>query len=71
MKTSEFFGKEVLDADAIKVGKVDDIDVDVLKGTVNSIIVKSGLIKKYVLSLDKIDKIGDKVILRIKAAELK
>ena len=71
MKTSELFGKEVLDVDAIKVGKVADIDVDVLKGVVNHMIVKAGLTKKYVVSLDNIDKIGDKVILRIRTEALK
>ena len=70
MKTREFFGKEVLDSDANKVGKVADIDVDLLKGVVNHMVVKSGLTKKYNITLDKIEKIGDKVILRTKANEL-
>ncbi|MBP1707078.1 MAG: hypothetical protein H6Q39_802, partial [Chloroflexi bacterium] len=30
-----------------------------------------GLTKKYVVALDNIEKIGDKVILRIKAEDLK
>lgn len=71
MKTHEFFGKEVLDADANRIGKVADIDVDLLQGVVNHMVVKSGLTKKFNVSLDKIEKIGDKVILRIKANELK
>jgi sporulation protein YlmC with PRC-barrel domain len=71
MKTREFFGKEVLDADANRVGKVADIDVDLLQGVINHMVVKSGLTRKYVIGLDKIEKIGDKVILRVKADELK
>jgi sporulation protein YlmC with PRC-barrel domain len=30
MKTSELFGKEVLDANAYRIGKVSDIDFDPL-----------------------------------------
>ncbi len=70
MKTHELFGKEVLDSDANRIGKVADIDVDILKGLVNHMIVKAGLTKKYIVGLDKIEKIGDKVILRIKSDEL-
>ena len=71
MNTNEFFGKEVLDVNANRVGKVADIDVDVLQGVVNHMIVKAGLTKKYVVSLDKIDKIGDKVVLRVTKDDLK
>jgi hypothetical protein len=34
-------------------------------------IVKAGLTKKYTVNLDKIDKIGDKVFLRVTLADLK
>ena len=71
MNTHEFFGKEVLDAAANRIVKVADIDVDLFKGVVNHMVVKACLSKKYIIGLDKIEKIGDKVILRIKADELK
>ena len=71
MYTNELIGKEVLDVDANKIGKVSEIDVDLLKGVVNHIIVKAGLTKKYVVSLDKIDKIGDRLTLRVRANDLK
>ena len=71
MNTNKFIGKEVLDVNADRVGKVDDIDVDVLQWVVNHVIVKAGLTKKYVVDLDKIDKIGDKVILRVSKDDLK
>jgi sporulation protein YlmC with PRC-barrel domain len=71
MKTSELFGKEVLDANAYRIGKVSDIDFDPLSGVVNHLIVKAGFTKKYVVTLANIDKIGDRVILRIKAEDLK
>ena len=65
MNTGELFGKEVLDIEANSVGKVSDIDFELLQGTIGHIIVKAGLNKKYYVNIDKIDKIGDKVILNI------
>jgi len=71
MNTNELFGKEVLDVNANRIGKVADIDVDLLQGVVNHVIVKAGSTKKYVVTLDKIDRIGDKVILRVTKDDLK
>ena len=70
MNTKELFGKEVLDTNANSVGKVADIDFDIKQGTLNHIVVKAGLKRRYVISLDKIDKIGDKVILATRQDEL-
>ena len=71
MNTKELFGKEVLDISANKIGKVSDIDFDMQQGIINHIVIKAGLTKKYHITLDKIDKIGDKVILRIGEEELR
>ena len=71
MRTNEFFGKEVLDINANRIGKVNDIDVDMFRGVVNYMIVKAGLTKKYTINLDKIEKIGDKVFLKVARADLK
>ena len=71
MYTNTLFGKEVLGPDANRIGKVVDIDVDLLEGIVNHLVIKAGLIKKYVVCLDKIDKIGDRIILKVRTDELK
>lgn len=71
MDTKELFGKEVLDVNANKIGKVVDIDFDMQQGVVNYIVAKSGLTKKYHITLDRIDKIGDKVILKIAEDEIR
>ena len=65
MNTKELFGKEVLDMNAYKIGKVSDMDFDLQQGVINNIVVKAGLTKKYNISLDKIARIGDKIILKI------
>jgi len=71
MKTSELFGKEVLDANANRVGKVADIEFDLSQGVVNNLIVKAGFTKKLTIPLSSIDKMGDKIILKVKQEELK
>jgi sporulation protein YlmC with PRC-barrel domain len=70
MNTNELFGKEVLDVSANKIGKVVDLDFDIQNGIIDHIIVKAGLIKRYAVSLDKIDKIGDRIVLKIREDEL-
>jgi len=70
MNAKELLGKEILDVNAKRVGKVSDIGLDMQQGVINHIVVKAGLIKKYHVSLDKIDKIGDEVILKVGEDEL-
>jgi sporulation protein YlmC with PRC-barrel domain len=68
--TKDLFGKEVLDDAANSIGKVAEINFDVNKGTLNHFIVKSGWGKKYNITFDKINKVGDKVILNIKKDQI-
>lgn len=70
MYTNKLLGKEVLDVNGNKIGTVADIDVDLIKGTIDHLLVKSGLLKKYTISLDSIDKVGDRLILKIRTDEL-
>jgi sporulation protein YlmC with PRC-barrel domain len=70
MHISEILGKGVLDLNANSVGKVVDVDVSLPEWTINHIVVKMGLIKKLTIGLDKIDKVGDKIILKVTKDEL-
>lgn len=70
MKAKELLGKEVLDANAKRLGKVTDFEIDVSKGIVQYIDVKAGLRKGYVIGLDKIQVVGDRIILKVKEEEL-
>jgi len=70
MNTKKLFNKEVLDSQGNVIGRVDDVNVDMDKRTVSSIVVKTGLLKKIDINLDKITTIGDKIILNIKKDEL-
>ena len=65
MNAKELLGKEILDVNAKRVGKVSDIGMDMQQGVITNIVLKAGLVKKYDISLDRIDKVGDQVILKI------
>ena len=65
MKAKELFGKEVIDVDAKVVGRIADMEIDINKASIRSILVKAGLTKKLLILPGDIDKIGDKVVLKI------
>ena len=70
MHTSELLRKQVLDKNGNDVGKVVDIDINLPVWSVNQITVKIGMMKKLLIGIDMIDKVGDKVILKITRDEL-
>jgi len=70
MHTSELLRKQVLDKNGNNVGKVVDIDINLPVWSVNQITVKIGMMKKLLIGIDMIDKVGDKVILKITRDEL-
>ena len=65
MKSNELVGKEVIDAGAHVIGNVKAIDIDLKKWSVTGIIVKTGFIKKLLITTSDIDKVGDKVVLKV------
>ncbi len=65
MKAKKLFGKEVIDVDARVVGKIVDMELDVSKASIRSILVKSGLGKRLSILPQDVDKIGDKAVLKI------
>jgi len=65
MKSREIFGKEVIDAEARRVGTVQELEIDVIKWTVTGIIVKKGFLRKVSIAAGTVDKVGDKVVLKV------
>jgi sporulation protein YlmC with PRC-barrel domain len=65
MKAKDLLGKEVIDVNARVVGKIANMDLDISKASVRSILVKAGFRKKLSILPGDIDKIGDKVILKV------
>jgi sporulation protein YlmC with PRC-barrel domain len=65
MNSNELIGKEVIDAGAKVIGPVKGFSIDLKKWTVTGLIVKTGFIRKTTILTGDIDKIGDKVILKV------
>ena len=70
MLISNIIRKEVLDKNANKIGMVVDIDYNFPLWTINYLVVRMGIMKKINVGVEKIDKIGDKVILIVTKDEL-
>lgn len=65
MNAKELMGKEVLDSEAKVLGNVKDLDIDLKKWAVTGIIVKMGFLRKRIILTTDIDKIGDRVFLKV------
>jgi len=70
MLISSIMRKEVLDKNGNKMGLVVDIDYNFPLWTINSLVVRMGIIKKINVGVEKVDKIGDRVILKVTKDEL-
>ena len=70
MKVKELIGKKVYDKDAIEIGKISDLDIDISNFTVEKIYIKSGMTKHHEVSPENIDRLGDTVILKSAKGEL-
>lgn len=71
MHAKDLSGKDIVDSKGDKVGVVDDLEIDVMSKRITGIIAKEGTISsklgmgtERMISMDMIDAIGDKIILR-------
>jgi sporulation protein YlmC with PRC-barrel domain len=65
MRSREIIGKEVIDAGARIVGRVKDVDIDPVKWNVTGIVIATGFMRTRTLLTGDIDKVGDKVVLKV------
>ncbi len=70
MRSRELIGKEVIDAGARNVGKVKDVEIDPLRWNVTGIIVTTGFMRSRTVSPGDIDKVGDKIVLKVAADKM-
>ena len=70
MLVKKIFTKEIIDSQGDKVGKIADIDVDMSNGTINFVVLSTGVFAKREMKLDKIKTIGDTIILNVKKDEI-
>lgn len=70
MLVKKIFTKEIIDSQGDKVGKITDMDVDMNNGTINHVILSTGVFSKREMKLDKIKNIGDTIILKVKKDDI-
>jgi len=71
MLVKKLLGKEVIGSRGDKIGKMGDLDIDIVSGTVKYAVINAGLNTKYKIKLDDIVTVGDSVILRLSGSDLK
>ncbi|MDO5851589.1 MAG: PRC-barrel domain-containing protein [Methanobacteriaceae archaeon] len=74
MKMSKLIGKKVLDGNAFDLGKIQDFDMDIKEGKINSITITPNEIsfKKVSMNVNitEISEVGDYVLLNINKSEI-
>lgn len=71
MLVKKFIGKEVIGSRGDKIGKIADLDIDILSARIKYVVVQAGFSKKYKIKLDDIVTVGDTVIIRLTEDDLK
>jgi sporulation protein YlmC with PRC-barrel domain len=71
MKAKDLMGRKVYDKDAIEIGKVNDLELDLSSFTIQKIYIKSGMMSGHHVTPQNVDRIGDSIILNISKGELK
>jgi sporulation protein YlmC with PRC-barrel domain len=71
MLVKKLLGKEVIGSGGDKIGKIADLEIDLLSAKVKSAVISSGFNKKYKIKLEDIITVGDTVILRLSETDLK
>jgi len=71
MLVKKLLGKEVIGSHGDKIGKIADLDIDIVSGIVNYAVINAGISAKYKIKLDDIVTVGDTIILRLSSSDLK
>jgi sporulation protein YlmC with PRC-barrel domain len=71
MLVKKLIGKEVIGSQGDKIGKIADIEIDILSAKINYAVIAAGFNTKYKIKMDDIVTVGDTVILRLNLNDLK
>lgn len=63
-------GKKVIDSQGNLIGKVFDIEIDLIKGSANRIFIRSGLSHAFSANPEDVITVGDRIIIRHKKADI-
>ncbi|MCD7781368.1 MAG: PRC-barrel domain-containing protein [Methanosphaera sp.] len=74
MKVTELIGKKVLDDNAMEIGKINDLDVELKDNTINYVYITSsdmGLRKNtFKITMDMVEEAGDYILLNTVKSDL-
>ncbi|HHN82113.1 MAG TPA: hypothetical protein ENN11_05800 [Methanomicrobia archaeon] len=70
MMIKALLGKRVYDVDALEMGKVHDVEFDATTYAITALEVHKGFRTSVLVSMDKVSKLGDSVLLNIKSEDL-
>ena len=71
MLVKKLLGKEVIDSKGGKIGKITDLDIDLVSARVKSAVITGGFNRKYKIKLEDIITASDTVIIRFSENDLK
>jgi sporulation protein YlmC with PRC-barrel domain len=71
MLVKKLLGKEVIGSHGDKIGKIADLEIDLISAKVINAVISAGFNKKYKIKLEDIITAGDTVILRLSENDLK
>lgn len=74
MKITKILGKKVLDCDANDIGKISDVDLDIIDNSIKSIFINSSelSLRKVIYEVipSNVSQVGDYILLNISKSEL-
>ena len=71
MLVKKLLGKEVIGSHGDKIGKIADLEIDLISAKVINAVISAGFNKKYKIKLEDIITAGDTVIIRLSENDLK
>jgi len=71
MLVKKLLGKEVISSQGNKIGKIADLEIDLVSAKVKNAVISAGFNKKYKIKLEDIITASDTVIIRLSENELK
>jgi len=71
MLVKKLLGKEVIGSHGDKIGKIADLEIDLVSAKVKNAVISAGFNKKYKIKLEDIITAGDTVIIRLSENDLK
>lgn len=70
MMVKALLGKRVYDVNAQELGKIHDVEFDATTYAITALEVHRGFRTSFLVSMDKVSKLGDSVLVNVKSEDL-